>query len=102
VKYPPVTPATALGDVIYGRLPVGSLLGVFDEQDELIYALGFLVFLLGAYFIPTAVAFGRDARSRWLVAVINTFLGWTLVGWIVALAVAIRSARRAKEPTPIS
>ena len=96
-----MTLATALSDVIYGRAPVGSLVGVFDEQDELIWALGFLVFLVGAYFIPTAVAFSRDARSRWLVAVLNTFLGWTLVGWLVALAVAFRSAPRAKEPKPI-
>ena len=73
------------------------LVGVFDEEDELIWALGFLVFLLGAYFIPTAVAFSRDARSRWLVAALNTLLGWTLVGWIVALAVAFRSAPRVKE-----
>jgi len=93
--------ANAVSDVIDGRPPVGSLFGVFDQQDELIWALGFLVFVLGAYFIPTAVAFGRDARSRLLVAVINTFLGWTLVGWLVALAVAIRSASRETEPKPI-
>ncbi len=83
------------------RTPLWSLLGVFDEPDELIWALAFLVFLLGLYFIPTAVAFSRDARSRWVVAVINTFLGWTLVGWVVALAVAVRSAPRAEEPKPI-
>ena len=83
------------------RTPLGSLLGVFDTQDELIWALVFLVFLLGLYFTPTAVAFSRDARSRWLVAVVNTFLGWTLVGWVVALVVAFRSAPRAEEPKPI-
>ena len=96
-----MTLANAVDNAIYGRAPFGSLVGVFDEQDELIWALGFLVFLLGLYFIPTAVAFSRDARSRWSVAVINTFLGWTLVGWVVALAVAFRSAPRAKEPSPI-
>ena len=96
-----MTLAYSVNDVIHGRAPFGSLVGVFDEQDELIWALGFLVFLLGAYFIPTAVAFSRDVRSRWLVAVINTFLGWTLVGWMVALAVALRSAPRANEPKPI-
>ena len=95
-----MTLANAVGDVSYGRPVVGSLVGVFDEQDELIWALGFLVFVVGAYFIPTAVAFGRDARSRWLVAVINTFLGWTLVGWLLALAVALRSAPRATDTKP--
>jgi hypothetical protein len=96
-----VTVANAVTNVLCCRAPVGYLVGVFDEQDELIWALGFLVFLVGAYFIPTAVAFGRDARRRWLVAVTNTFLGWMLVGWIVALAVATRSAPRPTEPEPI-
>jgi len=95
-----VTVANAVTNVLCCRAPVGSLVGVFDEQDELIWALGFLVFLVGVYFIPTAVAFGRDTRNTWLVAVINTFLGWTLVGWIVALAVATRSAPRATGPKP--
>jgi hypothetical protein len=96
-----VTLANAVTNVINGLAPLAPLVGVLDEQDELIWALVFVLFLLGAYFIPTAVAFSRDARSRWFVAVINTFLGWTLVGWIVALAVAFRSAPRAKEPKPI-
>ena len=96
-----MTLADAINNLIYCRTPFGSLLGVFDSQDELIWALVFLVFLLGLYFIPTAVAFSRDARSRWFVAVINTFLGWTLVGWVVALAVAVRSAPRAQEPKPM-
>ena len=95
-----MTLADAVNNLIHGRTPLGSLLGVFDSQDELIWALAFLVFLLGLYFIPTAVAFSRDARSRLFVAVINTFLGWTLVGWVVALAVAVRSAPRAQEPPP--
>ena len=95
-----MTLSDVVNEVIYGQAPVGSLVGVFDEQDERIWALGFLVFLVGAYFIPTAIAFSRDARSRWLVAVINALLGWTFVGWMVALVVALRSAPRAKESKP--
>ncbi|MFI7006826.1 superinfection immunity protein [Streptomyces sp. NPDC050145] len=43
------------------------------------------------YFIPTLVAFGRGVRNAGSVLVINLFLGWTLVGWVVALAMAARS-----------
>lgn len=40
------------------------------------------------YFAPTLVAFWRKATVRGTVAVLNAFLGWTLLGWIVALALA--------------
>lgn len=47
--------------------------------------------LLGVYFLPTVVAFARGVSSAWSVAIINVFLGWTLIGWVVALAMAARS-----------
>lgn len=50
-----------------------------------------LVFLLCLYFLPTIVAATRKVRHKGSVAVINTFLGWTLIGWVVALAMACRS-----------
>lgn len=39
------------------------------------------------YFIPTGVAKKRD---RAMVFVTNLFLGWTIIGWVVALALAVR------------
>jgi len=42
---------------------------------------------LALYFIPTIVGWGhRNAAS---VTVINVFLGWTFIGWVVALAMAV-------------
>ncbi|MFI8767710.1 superinfection immunity protein [Streptomyces sp. NPDC053792] len=43
------------------------------------------------YFVPTAVAIVRSVPNRGSVIVINIFLGWTVLGWIVALAMAARS-----------
>jgi hypothetical protein len=43
------------------------------------------------YFLPTIVAVKRHVRHRGSVAVLNVFLGWTLLGWVVALAMACRS-----------
>lgn len=40
------------------------------------------------YFIPT---FAAKRGRRGGVLVINLFLGWTLIGWVVALFMAIRS-----------
>ena len=43
------------------------------------------------YFLPTIVALVRRGRDPGTAAVINLFLGWTFVGWVVALAIACRS-----------
>jgi hypothetical protein len=43
------------------------------------------------YFIPLIVAMVRHVPNVGSVAVINIFLGWTIIGWVVALAMAVRS-----------
>jgi Superinfection immunity protein len=53
-------------------------------------ALG-LVILVGMYFVPTIVAVIRKVPNIGSVIVINLFLGWSVIGWIVALAMAARS-----------
>jgi hypothetical protein len=52
--------------------------------------LGFLI-IFGLYFLPTIVAIARKVPNMGVVIVINFFLGWTVIGWIVALAMAVRS-----------
>ena len=44
-----------------------------------------------AYWVPTMVAWRRHVPNIGSVAVINGFAGWTLAGWVVALAMACRS-----------
>lgn len=50
-----------------------------------------LIVVLGLYFLPTIVAVSRKVTHQGSVAVINVFLGWTLIGWVVALAMACRT-----------
>ncbi len=52
----------------------------------------FLLFLVALYFVPLIVAVVRKVPNVGSVGVINFFLGWTLIGWVVALAMAARSA----------
>ncbi len=42
-----------------------------------------LFVVLGA--IPTVVAFVRKKRNRGAIMLINILLGWTVIGWVVAL-----------------
>jgi len=42
--------------------------------------------LLGVYFLPYIVAAIRQHPQQAPLFLVNLFLGWTLVGWVVALA----------------
>ena len=57
-------------------------------------ALIMLVLVL-FYFLPTLAAWNRHAGRAGSVFVLNLFLGWTFIGWIVALAIAAGGKRNA-------
>ena len=57
------------------------------------------------YFLPAVIARGKPNASS--VLVINLFLGWTIIGWIVALAMAVSNPSppqqvAVNQPTPTS
>lgn len=45
------------------------------------------------YMLPWAIAAVRDVR-HWGVFWVNLLLGWTIIGWIVALVMSLRSQRQ--------
>ena len=47
----------------------------------------------GLYMLPWAIAAVRDV-PHWSVFWVNLLLGWTIIGWIVALVMALRAQRR--------
>lgn len=54
--------------------------------------LGILFIAVLIYFAPSLIASRRQVPNAGSVLVINLFLGWTLIGWVVALAMAARDA----------
>lgn len=50
-----------------------------------IVGLLLLCLLLVLYFVPAAIAYARDHRNFAGVLLLNIFLGWTLVGYVMAL-----------------
>ncbi len=50
------------------------------------------------YFLPAINAYSKKNRNAGSVLVVNLFLGWTLIGWIVALSM---SAGKGATPTVI-
>jgi hypothetical protein len=47
------------------------------------------------YFLPTLFASGKQHWAG--VFVVNLFLGWTLIGWVCALAWAVSSPLKEKS-----
>ena len=50
--------------------------------------------MFAMYWLPTIVALVRHSPSAPGIAVFNFFLGWTGIGWIVALVRALASTPR--------
>jgi hypothetical protein len=48
--------------------------------------------LTAGYMLPWAIATVRDV-PHWFVFWINLLLGWTIIGWIVALVMSLRAQR---------
>lgn len=57
-----------------------------------IHSSAFLI-VLALYLLPGIVAVARKVPHQGSVIVINLFLGWTFIGWVVALAMACRTNR---------
>lgn len=55
---------------------------------------------LPLYVLPLIIAYLRAAPDRASVAVINVLLGWTYLGWVAALALAVRDRRPGSAAWP--
>ena len=69
---------------------------VFSAGNDIAGFIGVLI-LAALYFTPTIVAFTRH-RQVASVAVVNLFFGWTFIGWVVALVMAVRDKPQAASP----
>ncbi len=51
-----------------------------------IFGFGFVM-----YFLPSIIAFARSKRDTLPILLLNFFLGWTMIGWAVALVWALKT-----------
>jgi hypothetical protein len=66
------------------------------EDPSLTGVIGVIV-LFSCYFMPTLVALLRDKRGAGGVALVNFLLGWTVIGWFVALIWSCTGKSRADD-----
>jgi len=50
-----------------------------------LFGMGFVL-----YFLPSFVALARQKGDLWSIVLLNFFLGWTAIGWVVALVWAVK------------
>ena len=80
----------------FGRLTLYFFIGLilFIILDAILGGSGLVVLggvLLAIYLIPTIIAFARKVPSTLSIAVLNIFLGWSIIGFVVALVWALKN-----------
>ena len=69
----------------------------FLDGPELIVLLVALV-TIPLHFLPTIIAVRRKSPKITSVVLVNILLGWTVVGWVAALIIALNGAREPATP----
>jgi len=59
------------------------LLGIFFFP---FFGFGFVM-----YFLPTVIALLREKRDKLSIFLLNFFLGWSVIGWVIALVWALKT-----------
>jgi Superinfection immunity protein len=76
-------------------------LGMARNTSDLLAPVHLLLFAIGVavYFLPTMLAFYRDCKATVWIGVVDVFLGWTIVGWFVAMGWAASGKVQSLPPT---
>ena len=60
-----------------------------------------LLILGTLYFLPTIIAASNGHRNTEAICALNIFLGWTVLGWIVAVVWSFTDNRRPQQDYPV-
>jgi hypothetical protein len=86
-----VPPASASSSGLSGALTTAAI------------GVGLIVLVcLAGYFLPTVIATSRGKRNAGAIFALNLFLGWSLLGWVVALVWACTSNEPAVDHRGLS
>jgi hypothetical protein len=77
-----------------------------NDVGQLLAGIGLMISSAGAfaiimiiffYFLPTIVAFLRSKRNGAAIMALNILLGWTLIGWAIAMVWSLTSDERVER-----
>jgi uncharacterized membrane protein len=56
---------------------------------QVAYGFVFIGIIICCYFLPTIIAHQRETDNEQWVGILNLLLGWTVIGWVILLIVAL-------------
>lgn len=60
-----------------------------------------LVLILVGHFLPSIIALARGHHNGFAIFLTNLLLGWTVIGWVVALIWSTTAIQRRSQPVSI-
>jgi len=67
--------------------PYATIVGIFV----------LVLMLVMLYFLPAFVAWNRGHYNTLAIFILNVFLGWSFIAWVIALVWAFTSTKQVKE-----
>ena len=58
---------------------------------------GVILLGLSLYLLPAIIALARNHHNAVAIVLLNILLGWTFVGWVIALVLSVTAIRRSPE-----
>ncbi|MDD2251960.1 MAG: superinfection immunity protein [Dehalococcoidales bacterium] len=59
------------------------------------------IILFPLYFVPTIISLARNTDNKLTVFLLNSLLGWTFIGWVVALVLALTKSSKKDQALPV-
>lgn len=89
-----------VGGLLTFAVPMFAL-GMVRNDTDLQGPVHLLLFVIAVvvYLLPTALAFYRNCIACVWIAVVNVFLGWTILGWFLSIGWAASGKVRTLPPT---
>lgn len=63
-------------------------------------ACPFAIFMVGGYFVPLLIAIRRKHPQVAAIGAVNIFLGWSFLGWVIALTWSLTNENESAPPIP--
>jgi hypothetical protein len=61
---------------------------IHQFTDSNFFFIGSIIFFI-LYFLPSVIAFFRRKKNALAIFILNLFLGFTFIGWVIALIWAV-------------
>lgn len=71
-----------------------------DDFGTTVWAYIIWAVLIAGYFLPTIIAGRRKHHNLGAIITLNLLLGWTLLGWLIALIWSLTAVRNPYAPQP--